>query len=154
MNKKILIAVIAVIVVAVSIMAYLYLITRPPPEDLTISYSMNEETATISVSIGNEGDENITVERVELIYVPENISIVWLEQLIVEPEYIINEDPLVIGGHKSVRSNEMVNGASGLFNLLIEAGEGDVKIIVTTTKATYSFVPYKEGSVEPPKAWW
>ena len=51
-------------------------------------------------------------------------------------------------------TEENENGASGLFNLLLEAREGDVIIIVTTTKATYSFVPYKEGSVEPPKEWW
>lgn len=51
-------------------------------------------------------------------------------------------------------TEESENGVSGLFNLLLEAREGDVIIIVTTTKATYSFVPPKKEYVTRPKEWW
>lgn len=82
MNKKILIAVIAVIVVAVSLMAYF--ITKPlPSSDLRVYWNLNMESKEVLVILQNYNiKEDIIVERVELIYVPENINIVWHQQLI------------------------------------------------------------------------
>ena len=133
LNKKILIAVIAVIVVAVSVMAYF--ITKPSPSsDLRVYWNLNIESKEVLVILQNYNTkEDIIVERVELIYVPENINIVWHQQLILS---------------RNMRS-EMVSRKvdTEFYNLLWESRkESNVKIVVESfhfglTKTIYTFVP-------------
>lgn len=147
--KKTTIALILLPIIAVSVIAYFML--KPSTPDLRVLYILGEPTPYVVVNLSNYGDENIIVKRVELIYVPEDIGIVWNVNFTVEPREWVEwvED----GTHhatdknmKSVSSVERVNGEpSGLFVLLWENKEkSNVKIIVETTEAIYTFQPSKE----------
>lgn len=103
-------------------------------DDLRIAWALNSETITVWVSVRNYGTRTVNVTRVELIYVPEDIALIWIELHTLEPDRI---------GH-GFESSQNENGASEFFNLLWESrweGEGKVKIIVETTKAIYTFIP-------------
>ena len=139
-NKKILIAVIAVVMVIVISVAYLLL--KPSPEDLRASWTLYPDTRRVSVYLSNYnnygilvyGAESINVSRIELIYIPENTSgLLWVGQFILKPDYTVGVEVL-----------RAENVTSDFFNLLWGSRwEGDVKIIVETTKTVYTFVPPK-----------
>ena len=134
MNKKILIAVIAVIIVVVSVLA-VYFITKPlPPSDLRVCWNLNIISEEVYVDLKNYNTkEDIIVERVELIYMPENISIVW------------NQTYILCRNMRTVELSRQVD--TEFYNLLWESREkSDVKIVVESfhfglTKTIYTFVP-------------
>lgn len=102
-------------------------------DDLRIAWALDNKTMTVWLSVRNYGTKTVNVTRVELIYVPEDIGLIWIELRTLEPDRI---------GHV-FKSRQNENGALEFFNLLWESrweSKGKVKIIVETTKAIYTFI--------------
>ena len=154
MNKKILIGIVATLIIAIGIGAF---VVFKPLSEIRVRYLLNKSDAIVLVGLDNYGKEDINVTRIELIYVPEDLGIVWLEEFTIEPRKMVQSEYYPYKdynkNYRFVQSYEMVNGASGLFELLWDSRyEDDVRIIVETTETIYTFNPSKYQEITSPSS--